>query len=295
MKFKLLIILFCFTITSCNTNPSSKNESSNAESYIPQHNYQARVDRYMAENSEAVARKDIDETLRLTKKSITDYLYNVGQINECSKYTFSSYNVASSVNLAKPISIYLAKEKVSNVVKQAKEYANIHTTSFDFDSDGIIQNGVDSMGRIMNEIQINAETKYYKCKGVSERIKHPFFSVKKYKYELIFNKEYYKNNIASKLLAVYMDECRAINREAGFDPFPNGYKRLAENTYGSVKKALGRYNFLENDMIMKDQGRYRIVYMNSGIGSIFRSSPCRDFAEEYYEILGKAPILIRWY
>ena len=231
---------------------------------------------------------NIGTTLNNAKTSITRYLNTVGQINECSKYTIDSANIASAIQLANPIDTYEAKLEAIEIAEKAKAYAKSVKTSFDWSwKNGTdIKSGADLMNQRMNNIHLNASIKYSMCQSVTNNITKPKFYINNHNYRINFDKNHFKNQLASKAASIRHGKCK--KESLNFDFFPNDFNRVAANTVSEIDidKIILKYG----RMSYNDRKRYLDAYHVSPFESLFKTPPCDSFKKEYYELLRNAKL-----
>lgn len=293
MRIKIIsIIVFCLLLISCNTNPSSGDSGINNQSSAPVYDYEQNLKKYKSNNSDIIKNRDVNKTLLKTEKAISNYLVDVGSVNECSKYTIDSRNLPNSKLMANPVSENKAEIIAKSIAKEATIYADKNNTTFDWswNKGADIKYGRSNIDRKMNMISIEPIIKYRWCQEHENKLQEPIFSEHMYKYKIIFDDKYFHSLIVSKVEAINFGECR--KKSEGFNYLPNGYRQIIYNTINShdIVKYSTKRAWASTEAYSADTARYR-----GKMQGIFSSLPCDDFKLEYYELLKNADLKVQWY
>lgn len=291
MTYKSIIVFSCLVISSCKTAPISVDSNNSNQSPIPQFDYDTEQSKYMDRHRFEIDKKNVSKTLNNARSSIKNYLKTVGEINECSKYTIESRNLASPRQLAKPVNVNNAKDIAETFAKKAKDYATSMDAKFNWvwNNGADIQAGKNSIDKVMGSLHFEAELKYTFCRTAENSLENPTLQVITSNYEIIFTKGSV-SQLATKASAIFRGEC---GKELdGFNFFPNGYEQLAFNTFNhsSMGIVTQSYTNKNSNVYYNDKKRYSEAYRGNSISKLFKTSPCDNFKKEYYKLLNNADV-----
>jgi len=283
MIYKSIIILLCLVISSCKTAPTTVDSN---QSLIPHFDYDMEQSEYMSSHRHEIDKKNVSTTLNNAHSSIKYYLKAVGKINECSKYTIDSRNLASPRQFTKPVDTNNARKVAEKFTKKVKNYANSVNSKFDWkwNNGEDIRAGKDAIDKSMGSLYLEAELKYAICRTAEASLSKPKLRIVDSNYEIIFTKGSI-SQLATKASAIMRGECG--KELSSFEFFPNGYERLAFNTFNHSSMGLvtQSYTNKKSNMHYIDKKKYSEAYRGSAISTLFKTSPCNAFKSEYYKIL----------
>lgn len=249
-------------------------------------------------------RQEIDEAqdrykVNTAQQALGVYAQWVGAINRCSLTTNAGSDLSSPKRLATPISVEKswrnAKQYIGRINAAFKQ-EGLPLITWDRDVFEVYMDlGAEIMADELARHETSLREKATICGIKEESLPTLGEPPLPFDWQPLLVFENY-TRLRSKASAVFYLNCASKNKSFNF--FPNGYRRIAENTYTtslffkSVIIDMMAYvpgNDHATLLLPEDLTRYQQAY-DQERASVLASSPCHDFGVEYYKLLQETTI-----